>query len=220
MLSLHNNQLTGTITGNICARRDQSLAYTQLIKLTADCFLVECDCCTCYDENVQLVSFSPPSPTPIAFSLPTSSPNVITTSPTNSPLPPATNSPTKSRDVLEIKEQIENTVLQPNASFDGMDENDPRVLALDWILYKDQKQLEFDDNNLSQRYTLALMAFSLDSFAWFVCGNPGENYAESECVVNYWDGTTESFGTWLSSATECSWFGVTCSNDGIARAIE
>ncbi|KAL7552231.1 hypothetical protein ACHAWF_016542 [Thalassiosira exigua] len=48
VLSLHRNKLTGTISANICARKDKDLAYTQLIELTADCDLMMCTCCTCY----------------------------------------------------------------------------------------------------------------------------------------------------------------------------
>jgi len=31
---------------------------------------------------------------------------------------------------------------------------------------------------------------------------------------------TVDFGVWLSGESECDWFGVTCSNDGIVRGVE
>mmetsp|Transcript_31232 Transcript_31232/g.57153 ORF Transcript_31232/g.57153 Transcript_31232/m.57153 type:complete len:434 (+) Transcript_31232:1-1302(+) len=56
VLSLHQNQLTGIITPSICARRDSSRSFTQLVTLTADCDgdKIKCDCCTCY-ENGELI---------------------------------------------------------------------------------------------------------------------------------------------------------------------
>jgi hypothetical protein len=48
---LHSNELTGTITSNICDRMDASLAWSQLTNLTADCDKIECSCCTCYIDG-------------------------------------------------------------------------------------------------------------------------------------------------------------------------
>ncbi len=49
VLELHRNQMTGTITDNICERLDPDRSYTRLMNLTADCDLVSCECCTaCY----------------------------------------------------------------------------------------------------------------------------------------------------------------------------
>mmetsp|Transcript_26969 Transcript_26969/g.56758 ORF Transcript_26969/g.56758 Transcript_26969/m.56758 type:complete len:708 (+) Transcript_26969:166-2289(+) len=48
LLSLHRNQLTGTITETICERTDTSQANS-IRTLTADCDMIICDCCTkCY----------------------------------------------------------------------------------------------------------------------------------------------------------------------------
>ena len=46
VLALHNNQLTGNITSNIC---EQDIGY-----LTADCDLISCSFCICYEKG-QLV---------------------------------------------------------------------------------------------------------------------------------------------------------------------
>ena len=191
VLSLHSNQLTGTITANICARLDPSLAYTQLIELTVDCDEMQCACCTCYVDGQLLSTTSSPNSSPTNVSSLTTRPTAkkdewidenqeFNRRPTRAP-----NSPAPDRDDSGIQEQIESTVLQRSASFDSMDENDPRYLALDWILYTDQRQLTTDDDNLSQRYTLALTAFSLDSLAWYACGehcnlvNAGEEFVDS-----------------------------------------
>ena len=47
-------------------------------------------------------------------------------------------------------------------------------------------QLVSDDVNLYQ-FALAMLAYSLDSPAWYKCGDPGENYTESECLLTYPD---------------------------------
>ena len=53
---LHSNDLTGSITTNICNRLDESLAWSQLTNLTADCDKITCDCCTCYINGSLVVS--------------------------------------------------------------------------------------------------------------------------------------------------------------------
>ena len=137
-------------------------------------------------------------------------------SPTSSP----TKSPITDREESGIIEQLEGGVLVRNETFDEMKKGDPRLLALDWILHTDMMQLVSDDINLYQRFALAVLAYSLDSPAWYKCGDPGENYTESECLLTYPDNSTATFGTWLSSTSECEWFGVTCSADGVVRGVD
>lgn len=227
VLALHSNQLTGTITQNICVRRDPDLAWSRLEKLTADCTYVSCDCCTCYEDGAVVSTFLPPTPlnatpppipAPVATSPPT---EIIVSRPTSPPLQLA------DRDTMLIKEKIENTVLQRNASFDNMEEDDHRYLALDWIVNIDQRKLTAEDVNLSQRYVLALIAFSLDSLAWYYCGdhrkygNFTEEFAEEDCeVINLGTGQVEYHNVWLSSADECDWYGSICSQDGFVRGLE
>lgn len=129
--------------------------------------------------------------------------------------------------IAAIRTLIESKVLQRGASFDGMADSDPRYLALDWILHKDGRQLTADDTNLFQRYILALIAFSLDSLAWFSCGdhrNFGdvtEEYVNEDCeVTNSATGQIEGHKVWLSSSKECDWFGVICSSDEVVRGVE
>lgn len=78
--------------------------------------------------------------------------------------------PSSNREASGIREQVEAGILQRGVNFTDMDKSDPRYLALEWILHADELQLDSDDKNLYQRYVLALMAFSLDSLAWFACG--------------------------------------------------
>lgn len=51
VIELHNTELTGKISENICSRLDPSLSYTRLMSITADCDKVECSCCTCYKDG-------------------------------------------------------------------------------------------------------------------------------------------------------------------------
>jgi hypothetical protein len=58
VLALHNTELTGEITEDICRRLDPDLSYTRLITLTADCDKLMCSCCTCYRDG-KIVSTYP-----------------------------------------------------------------------------------------------------------------------------------------------------------------
>lgn len=58
VIELHNTELTGQISDNICARLDPNLSYTRLMSLTADCDKLKCSCCTCYRDG-KIVSTYP-----------------------------------------------------------------------------------------------------------------------------------------------------------------
>ena len=135
--------------------------------------------------------------------------------------------PTTNRMASGIDKQIEAGVLQRDITFKNISKSDPRYLALDWILHYDELQLESDDKNLYQRYILALLAFTLDSLAWFACGehrtfgNVTENYKNDGCeVTNQATGQMEEHKVWLSSTEECEWYGVICSSDEVVRGVE
>eukprot|EP00569_Conticribra_weissflogii_P018222 CAMPEP_0171437142 /NCGR_PEP_ID=MMETSP0881-20121228/15568_1 /TAXON_ID=67004 /ORGANISM="Thalassiosira weissflogii, Strain CCMP1336" /LENGTH=464 /DNA_ID=CAMNT_0011958667 /DNA_START=251 /DNA_END=1642 /DNA_ORIENTATION=+ len=117
-------------------------------------------------------------------------------------------------------------------TFADLKVGDPRLIALDWILHKDVKQLEVYDENLSQRYILGLLAMAWDSESWDHCGAVVENTTEVEEVdttLSEDSGTcflrdnetdpVQTFQRWLSDADECDWFGVAC-NDGHVISIE
>eukprot|EP00804_Cyclotella_cryptica_P014042 CCRYP_019146-RA/>CCRYP_019146-RA protein AED:0.01 eAED:0.01 QI:283/1/1/1/1/1/2/346/772 len=99
--------------------------------------------------------------------------------------------PPPSQQSHSIRKEIENNVLQRNAVFHDMEATDHRLLALQWITYKDEMKLVQSDPNLSQRYVLALLAyaFSIDSL-------------------------------WLSDESECEWFGVKCDTNGQVIELE
>jgi len=155
---------------------------------------------------------------------------VLWDNPTGAPTP----APISDREMSGIIEQIEAGVLQRTegglVNFTHIKKTnllDPRYLALDWILHHDELQLESDDKNLYQRYVLALLAFSLDSLAWYACGehrtfgNVTTNYKNEDCEVqNKGTGQIEEHKVWLSSTMECSWYGVICSSDDVVRGVE
>ncbi|KAL7465938.1 hypothetical protein ACHAXS_006239 [Conticribra weissflogii] len=132
-----------------------------------------------------------------------------------------TSSPTSWRELSGITEEIESNVLRRNATFQDMTANNPRKLALEWILYVDELQLEVFDSNLHQRYILALLAFSLDSVAWKNCGDAETADEETGlCMIATDEGEYEKGSApWLSGFDECDWYGVTCI-DGYVRQLE
>ena len=148
----------------------------------------------------------------------------INTLPTLQPTP----SPITDREASGIIEQIEAGVLQRGAVFADMALDDPRRMALEWILHYDELQLESDSVNLYQRYILALLAFSLDSLAWYYCGNHRMvttnetlDFVQEDCDVLSATGQLVPYKVWLSSTDECDWYGVKCSSaDGVLRGLE
>jgi len=137
------------------------------------------------------------------------------------PTPKPTSQPTTFREAQGLIEQLQVGVLLRNENFEDMQVTDPRRLALDWVLHEDEQRLVTDSINLYQRYGLAVLAYAMDSKAWYFCGNPGENFTETSCsVYSSAMNQTVDYGVWLSGVSECDWFGVTCSNDGIVRSIE
>ena len=129
--------------------------------------------------------------------------------------------PVSERELSEIELYIQSNVLQRNASWDDMANDDPRYLALNWILHQDKLQLESLDERLSQRYICALLAFSFDSLAWNFCGNhtlpgnAGEEHAASSCLATDHIGQEKNYSVWLSDTYGCDWYGVTCENETV-----
>jgi hypothetical protein len=115
--------------------------------------------------------------------------------------------PTTHRE-FSIREMIEESVLERNATFSAMEHSDPRYLALDWVVHGDKQQLTVDDENLSQRYILALLAFSFDLYSWNCGMVRGVGYC-NETDVN------DDYSLWLSRTDECLWFGVSCVNGAV-----
>ena len=129
------------------------------------------------------------------------------------------------REMLGIESYLEANVLQRNATWNAIPKSDHRQLALNWILHEDKMQLETLNERLSQRYILALLAFSLDSLAWNSCGNhtassgQGGEYSVDSCKVDDGAGRKIHSFVWLSNSNECDWYGVTCV-DGAVKGLD
>jgi len=63
----------------------------------------------------------------------------------------------------KLVQKLETEVLCRGATFQEIDLDDPRRLALDWITNDDEMSLDLDAKNLNQRY---ILAFSLNWWAW------------------------------------------------------
>ncbi|KAL7473672.1 hypothetical protein ACHAXS_014161 [Conticribra weissflogii] len=130
--------------------------------------------------------------------------------------------PTSLRDISGVRELIEANVLRRNATFQELKYDDPRVLAMNWLLYGDPLQLDVFDDNLAQRYSLAVLAFSFDSMAWIHCGNY-DDLVDSNANLcsgkDFHEANDEEKYTWLSGVDECEWYGVTCL-EGVVLGLE
>ena len=97
--------------------------------------------------------------------------------PSHSPSMYHSNRPSGGREV-GIRQKIKDLTLDDTVL---LDLSSPQSMALHWILFEDSLSLDADDENLIQRYVLALIYFGTDGDSW------------SRQV------------DWLSSSPECEW---------------
>jgi len=114
----------------------------------------------------------------------------------------------------------------------------PQQNAFDWIVDKDSAQLcPQNENDLIQRYTLAVFYYSTNGDDWKECNAPSDfdsqasiAAANSACTLTTVNATTifpnDVRGTkaWLTPESECTWGGVSCyssgTNEGRVNVIE
>merc|ERR1719215_2170360 len=123
----------------------------------------------------------------------------------------ASNRPTGIRNI-EIKSRIESELISISNSNQTEDlslsnDSSPQSMALKWIIDEDELKMDANDENLVQRYVLALLYFSTSGNNWNDKG---------------------SFN-WLSEYSECEWWddtqsvqlksGITCTEDGKVEII-
>lgn len=80
--------------------------------------------------------------------------------------------------------------------------------ALQWIAQTDQAVLCPTDENLKQRYILALLYFAFKGDDWYQCSG------QTGSVCN--DDAAEP---WLSAGSECFWYGITCGDASAVNVI-
>jgi len=178
LLLIDNTDIQGTIPEEFCQLKNSSRQDYDALYIKADCYsdYLKCDCCdVCCDHNThQCFQDNQDNPDDSGAKL-------------------QENQTYDSTDTIartiEIKQKIESEVLQRGATFYEIDFDDPRYLALEWILNQDEMRVPSDAPNLVQRYVLALIAFSLDSEAW---------------------DDDELFPSWFSGEDECTWYNVSC----------
>lgn len=215
MLHIDNTNLIGTVPDEICMLTKINLDSVndeeEIFK--ADCAhdsetgvpFITCSCCDTCCDHITHVCFANYSYSDFAPNTTTRPSQNITSNATESPI---VNRTDDSRVSLFMR-KFEDEVLQRDATFDDLGSDDPRNLALDWILNDDQMNLGLDSMNLNQRYVLALIAFSLDSKAW--------GAIEEGSVIGNSD--VDGKSTWLSSIDECSWYNVSCTG-GLVTGIQ
>jgi len=113
----------------------------------------------------------------------------------------------------------------------------PQQNAFNWIVDEDSAQLCPDDDNLIQRYTLAVFYYSTNGDDWKECNAPSDfdsqasiAAANSACTSTTVNATTifpndvRGTNAWLTSESECTWGGVSCyssgTNEGRVNVIE
>ena len=178
---------------------------------------------------------TPPSPTPppipsINTPFPTDlrpvTPNPTDITPLETPSPTVTvitPSPTNSCALTSDERQSQIKSNLSVISFPDLFEQDtPQRSALNWILNDDIAQLCPDDENLVQRYTLAVFYYSTNGESWKQCSAPTSYNqasiasANSACTLTTVNATTifptDISGTnaWLTPSSECLWGGISC----------
>jgi len=215
MLHIENTNLNGTVPDEVCmlTKIDLNSLNDEVEIFKADCAhdnetgvpFITCTCCDTCCDHITHNCFANYNYSDFATNTATRPSQNITTNETGSPIV----NPTEDSRVSLFMRKFEDEVLQRDAKFNDLGSEDPRYLALDWILNNDQMNLGLDSMNLNQRYVLALIAFSLDSKAW--------GAIEEGSVIG--NKEVDGKSTWLSSIDECSWYNVSCTG-GLVTGIQ
>eukprot|EP00546_Thalassionema_frauenfeldii_P002499 CAMPEP_0178935198 /NCGR_PEP_ID=MMETSP0786-20121207/24367_1 /TAXON_ID=186022 /ORGANISM="Thalassionema frauenfeldii, Strain CCMP 1798" /LENGTH=764 /DNA_ID=CAMNT_0020613229 /DNA_START=20 /DNA_END=2315 /DNA_ORIENTATION=+ len=142
--------------------------------------------------------FPTPFPTPFPTLLPTPFPTPF---PTLFPTPFPTNE--KSR----IENLLTSVALLEGEEFKNPDSYQSKALAwLEADLSSDAGS--FTDDEITQRYAVACI--------WFATNGVSNFYASDEEIENGW-GNNDN---WMSSLTECTWYGITCDDSNRVNATD
>ncbi|CAB9527413.1 LRR receptor-like serine threonine-protein kinase [Seminavis robusta] len=95
---------------------------------------------------------------------------------------------------------------------DEPEPNQPKIKALDWIVFEDPLQLNPDASNLLQRFILSLTYFQTSRKSdWLTC-SPSTTANDETCWIQILD--WESLASrWLMGAHECHWAGISCDGE-------
>jgi hypothetical protein len=119
---------------------------------------------------------------------------------------------------------IENFLRIVSNPVDLETEGTPQNLAMTWIIELDPLQLCPQDDNLIQRYVMAVFYYSTRGGRWLECSAPTEfddqeaiESANMGCDIIVPGGKSDA---WLTPSLECEWGGVACNDDGFVNRID
>ena len=102
------------------------------------------------------------------------------------------------------------TLIQDLSPISGEDafanRESPQYMAVEWLAEEDtyDTPLSVNEPKFLQRYALAVVYFSLDGPSWIICSQSAEKCTSNPNVNN-----------WLSNTDECTWYGLTCGDNGL-----
>jgi hypothetical protein len=137
-----------------------------------------------------------PSQAPITDGKPTAVPIVPTTPSIPTPTTSQTTSPVIDCKSVTRMEAIVSLLDEITPDLGNVLPSSPQGMALDWIFNVDTTDPCLDPQSIQRRYALATFYLSTDGTRW-----------------------SNSTG-WLSLESECTWYGVTCSDDGEVERFE
>lgn len=95
------------------------------------------------------------------------------------------------------------------------DTSTPQGKATEWILNRDGLGLCPDAPKILQRWALAVLYYSTNGDDWFSCSEVDPSCSETED-----EGGDDDPVNFLSSASECEWFGITCATFPEGNCVE
>lgn len=138
------------------------------------------------------------------------------------------NAPTPAESCTFSKEKRQRTILKiltsisPSLRYDEETiTNSPQYLAANWIMNIDSSKIcptnKHDANEVIQRYTIALIYYSLDGSSWLHCRalNNTSTSKNNEDICQ-----DKAYQRILSGSHECNWYGMKCNSQGFLTRIK
>ncbi|CAB9507484.1 leucine Rich Repeat [Seminavis robusta] len=89
----------------------------------------------------------------------------------------------------------------------------PKLKALDWIVFEDPLQLNPDAENILQRFILSLTYFQTSQESdWLDCG-PSTTANDQTCWIQNFRGSELVANQWLAGVHECQWARIVCDRE-------
>ena len=118
---------------------------------------------------------------------------------------------------VERRGQISATIATVSKVEDLNMAGSPQNMALDWLINKDAMYACPEDDNLVQRYVVAVFYYSSIGDEWLQCSAPDDlenpdSIEKANANCNIEDESPDGGGTdaWLTPVSECQWAGLAC----------